>query len=698
MILLQKIHLKNFLSHKNTEIEFGDKTRTLLDGASGAGKSSVVDALVWALYGKGRVDNRSLIKRGMAACAVIVELSDGDKKYRIERGMTRAGKHTLDLAEKSGDKYVPCKITGTKAIQEFIENKILKSSYLLFINSAVYPQDNMENFVKQSAEKRKDIIMEIIRAADYDNYYEKAKDEIKNIQIVNASNIAAKEQKEQFIKANEPIIVEAENLAAGLKNLKEREDQARLKIEAAKEKRKANEAIEKSIFEIKTSLAGTQKQLAINQKSLAEKKSALLKLKQIDLKSLTEKVDRLAQVRKQLAVLDIVRNELDEWQRKKMILLASKPARVDYDGQKGNLVARINDLASTPGKLCPAINKECPYIAEERQKQIDSLNAELERIINLDKVQKLALESFEKQVKELGEDRVFDREGYGALKTEEVFLAASELELAMYKNLSGDIQKIEEECKVLFDEAECLSREMSRMTTEITDLQAKIDVNAEIILTSAEQEYNETLRLRQKQEGQLEAALAIKKQIDLARADLAVIENKTALCVQDIDSLECIKEALGSKGIKSIVIDCVIPQLEKSINEVLGKLSDFYVTLETQREGVSGDTLLEGLFITITNGQGESFDLASYSGGEKMKITSAISEGLASLQKIGFRVFDESVTGLDSSTVESFTEVLMQIQNRFPQVICISHLLPIKDLFDHKIMVAKQNGDSLITK
>lgn len=696
MILLRKIHLKNFLSHKDTEIEIGDKTRTLLDGASGAGKSSVVDALVWALYGKGRTDNRSLIKRGTAACAVIVELSDGEKMYRIERGMTKSGKHTLALAEKIEGKYTLCKITGTKAIQEFIENKILKSSYLLFINSAVYPQDNMENFVKQTAEKRKDIIMEIIRAADYDGYHEKAKEQIKNIQIVNASNIAAKEQKEQFIKANEPVILDIKNLEVSLEKLKEQENQAKLKLEDVKEKRKINDALEKSFFEVKTSLAGTQKQLGITQKTLADKKLILFKLKEVDLKSLSEKVDKLTQVRKQLAVLDIVRSECEEWQKKKMILLASKPTRIDYDSQKNSLVARINSLASTPGKLCPAINKECPYIAEERQKQVDSLNTELEKIINLDKVQKIAWESFERQLKELGEDRVFDREGYGALKTEEILLAPAELELAMYKNLPSDIQKIEEECKNLFDEAECLGREISRMAAEMIDLQAKKNVDVERMFASATQEYEEILSSRQFKEGQLKAAFAIKEQVNSAQTDLAVIESKTALCTQDIESLEYIKEALGNKGVKSIVVDCVIPQLEKSINEVLSKLSDFYVTLETQREGVSGDTLLEGLFITITNGQGESFDLASYSGGEKMKITSAISEGLASLQKIGFRIFDESVTGLDSSTVESFTEVLMQIQNRFPQVICISHLLPIKDLFDHKIMITKQNGNSLI--
>ena len=176
MILLNEVKLKNFLSHGNSSVTFKDNHQMLIDGDSGAGKSSIIDAIVWCLYGRGRSDNRSLIKNGEKTASVILILKDvredldGVQYFRIERAMTVKGKHELKVSSKlqsntdlkAGKKitpYKPIKVNGLKNIQEYLERQILNSSYLLFINSIVYPQDGSENFVKQTASKRKDILL-----------------------------------------------------------------------------------------------------------------------------------------------------------------------------------------------------------------------------------------------------------------------------------------------------------------------------------------------------------------------------------------------------------------------------------------------------------------------------------------------------------------------------------------------------------
>ena len=93
---------------------------------------------------------------------------------------------------------------------------------------------------------------------------------------------------------------------------------------------------------------------------------------------------------------------------------------------------------------------------------------------------------------------------------------------------------------------------------------------------------------------------------------------------------------------------------------------------------------------------GNQFEFSSYSGGEKLKVTVAISEALASLQKCGFRMMDEVFVGLDEESVEHFAEVMNQLQEKFKQIICISHLRTIKDLFDQKVEIIKINGTSKI--
>jgi exonuclease SbcC len=184
MIILKKIHLKNFLSHSDTILELKENEKLLLDGKSGAGKSSIIDSLVWALYGRGRSENRSLIKKGKKYTSISVLLSCNNIIYNVTRSITNTGKHDLLVTYKkaTGKRFLPVEASGIKNLQEYIEKQILHSSYLLFLNSIIYPQDNVDNFVKQSAARRKEIILEIVNASDYDKYYEKAKDKVRELE------------------------------------------------------------------------------------------------------------------------------------------------------------------------------------------------------------------------------------------------------------------------------------------------------------------------------------------------------------------------------------------------------------------------------------------------------------------------------------------------------------------------------------
>jgi len=95
---------------------------------------------------------------------------------------------------------------------------------------------------------------------------------------------------------------------------------------------------------------------------------------------------------------------------------------------------------------------------------------------------------------------------------------------------------------------------------------------------------------------------------------------------------------------------------------------------------------------------GEEMSFENYSGGERVRITIAIAEGLASLQSsVGFRIMDEMITGLSSEMIFDFTEVLLRLQNKYSQMLMISHLEEVKELFSEKIIVNKINGISKIT-
>ena len=187
-----------------------------------------------------------------------------------------------------------------------------------------------------------------------------------------------------------------------------------------------------------------------------------------------------------------------------------------------------------------------------------------------------------------------------------------------------------------------------------------------------------------------------KKEITESRKKMKEFIEANVKIAQDTDSLELLKDAFGPNGRKAMIIDYTLPSLEDKINEILSELSDFRIRLDTQREGVAGDKVIEGLFITITNELGEELDFGNFSGGERIKINTAIFEGLASIQKCNFRIFDETIVALDNETIEGFSEVLLAMKENISQVLCISHIDSIKELFEDRIEVKKIKGSSII--
>lgn len=228
-------------------------------------------------------------------------------------------------------------------------------------------------------------------------------------------------------------------------------------------------------------------------------------------------------------------------------------------------------------------------------------------------------------------------------------------------------------------------------------------------LNQTRKTYEESIRLSQRDltfsQARIEEsakALAVaeeaSKRIETSKKTIAAQQFKIKEIEDKLDSLSLLKEAFGPNGIKAIVIDYILPDLEERINNILQKLSDFRIKLDTQKSGIGKDVVIEGLHIFIYNELGEQFDYDNYSGGEKLKISVAISEALAEIQNFGFRLLDELFIGLDEESIESFVEVINTLQGKFPQLVCISHLRSIQDAFDEKITVIKNKGNSQLTQ
>lgn len=719
MIILQKIQLNNFLSHAKTSISFESEQKLLIDGVSGSGKSSIVEGLIWALYGKGRSDNRSLIKSGAESAEVDVTLFDTETEtnFYISRKITAKGKHeiSVDVLETGEMEPSPLKVEGLKQLQEYIERDILRSSYTLFINSIACLQENSDTFVKQKASDRKNLILEIVNAAAYDEYYVKAREKISEFESQSSSitgNISALDDR----LMEEALLL---NSYDSFEKINERLSQEKMALETTSQHRIEIEAIESVISEIQRNIGIISATVSMKSQTVVNIKSSIVTAEQEIEKAkhalsmashLIEDKRTIEEASKELDKMNEDAQAIREWQRRHIELLNTKPSLTDYSNLKNRYQADIklwSDRVIEPCHVkCPScgydMHEPCPKLAIEKTNSIERLQQEIKVIDEKQKTEQATMDLFVSRVAELGAAPAFDEKKYNEYTAivNQLQQRISQTEFAL-SDKQAIIKQKEEfilEARLQLEaaiESESISKkELEALNISLADVRNKLNGESVGLLVRKEMDIREKIS---KCEYEIKEVARIGTSINNVKENISKLRIEEASLKEKIDQLKVLKEAFGNNGIKSIIIDHVIPRLEDKINSILSKLSDFTVRLDTQKSSVSSESILEGLFITICNDQGETFDFQSYSGGEKVKVSMAINEALADISKVSFRVLDEAIVSLDKDSTEKFTETMEELRKHVNQVICISHISEIKDLFQERITVKKINGTSSVT-
>jgi len=104
--MITSVELGNFLSHSDTKLEL-DNGVTVFVGNNGSGKSSIIDAITFALFGKHtRKSNKGLIKRGTNQCYTKVIFSINGKEYHAERKIDTKGTLSATYSENINGKLL----------------------------------------------------------------------------------------------------------------------------------------------------------------------------------------------------------------------------------------------------------------------------------------------------------------------------------------------------------------------------------------------------------------------------------------------------------------------------------------------------------------------------------------------------------------------------------------------------------------
>ena len=98
-----KLHLSGFLSYRNpVEVDFTSFDLACISGSNGAGKSSLLDAITWSLFGQARKRDDSIVNLQSDAAEVAFTFSYEENTYRVQRSLPRGKGTTLEFQVLDG--------------------------------------------------------------------------------------------------------------------------------------------------------------------------------------------------------------------------------------------------------------------------------------------------------------------------------------------------------------------------------------------------------------------------------------------------------------------------------------------------------------------------------------------------------------------------------------------------------------------
>ncbi len=295
MIPLQ-LEITNFLSYRDTQaIDFTGIHLAGISGQNGAGKSSVLEAITWALFGQARtrsdddIVNRSAANDGKRAEVKFTFLIDG-QTYRVVRRKKKGGRLVLEFQvqrDQDDGEWFTLSETKARETQAKIE-QVLGMNYDTFINVSFFLQGQADEFTTKTASQRKEILADLLGANRWDRFKEKAMEARKSAEsqldlgehLINATDeeLLEEDQRSASLKAQkadfEKVEAQLDAQTLLLNQLRNAAGQAEQKEKEQVELTQRIEKTEKAIAELRQ-LIGERNEKKTSLQSLVAQQAAI---------------------------------------------------------------------------------------------------------------------------------------------------------------------------------------------------------------------------------------------------------------------------------------------------------------------------------------------------------------------------------------------------------------------------------------
>jgi len=650
--MIKSIELVDFLSHSDTKLEF-DNSTTVFVGQNGAGKSSIIDAITFALFGKHtRKNNKSLIRRGANQGFTKIKFSANGKNYQALRKIDSKGALIAQFSEEVDGNLKIIAEGERKQFDESMTKEIEKTLGIEFEKlkiASIVQQGELSTIIKAKPKEFKELVNAIIGIDKLDIALGLMRTVQKEFRNHIQKKLGYDDTQIQFL---ENKITEYENES---KNAKPKLEKLVI------EKTKTKELVLNLEEEIQTN---TSKESQL--KELNSKKSELISYARDVIKSIQREVSEKEQTVNECKPCFVISKNKEELEteikeiQKNLISresdlsnLEKKQARYE---EKEELAAK---LELKDGK-CPVCDSIVDHLNPDFQKEHieNKIGAIGKKIEELKNERSTLLE----KLKKLSDDLEESKEAATILKTHKI---TNELQLeeiiAEIKIKTKQIQKIPITVNSgQLVEAGTLDSHTKLLYENITLLEKSTEgFNQENFLKMKESLHNHRNELSKIDQDYEEISGNIKK-INSEIEKLGTILNDVKQVQGYVGELEEIQNVVYNRD------GPVGKSLRSWSLEVISeKASEYLEKLNTKIQRISLSEKTRDVNISCYS-RNTTLELESLSGGEQISIALALRLGMAHLlgaSNLNFMILDEPTTHLDSERRKSLVNVLSQLTN-----------------------------------
>ena len=614
--MITSIELVDFLSHSDTKLKFEDGV-TIFVGDNGAGKSSIIDAITFSLFGQHtRKSNKGLIRRGTNQGYAKIEFSIKDKQYETVRKIDTKGSLSAIFSETTNNNRVEIAAGERKQFGESMTEQVEKTIGMNFEKlkiASIVQQGELNSIINAKPREFKELLNAIIG--------------IDKLDI--ASDTMQKVTKEFREKIRTDL---GGHDDTDIEFLTKDFEKCQYDIKEAEPEKNQLESQKKELLRyVKETIQGIQQEIQENERKIDDCKNCFEELKlKTGFEGKLEKVE-----------------EEDKEVIKKIQKITTQIVSLK---EKEKLAEKLQ-LKDNKCPVCDSnVEKLNPFFQEEHIK---------EEIIKLkqdaDLKEKERIMYSQERDRFVGElQKIRDAEATlraHSIKTKEELVAIQnnteskkeKLSLADNENLE-QISQVDDHTKLIFDNILKLELETKGFDEgEFKKLKERI----------VEKRSNLS-QIDQRMGGVLEKIEKAKKQSQVIEKSIVELEKvkKYMLRLDKIQSNVFSRDGSVAISLRSW-----------ALNSISIKASEYLSILNTKIQRIALSEKAKNVSIAC-HSKTEVLELESLSGGEKVSVALALRLGMASLlgaSNLNLMILDEPTTHLDTERKKSLVDVLSQL-------------------------------------